>query len=209
MEPLPRDKPAPLRDAAPLWFTTTSALKRLRCPGTVTAPCCLDFLSSASRKHLQRLVLVKPGATSPRLQAVPVPSLADCSALALVRCATFTPSPSLVPPTLLQLAQGFLSHSPSSATGRVWPSLACRMPTPYCQAFLNIPDASAPFCRTYTQTLKTTKPLERWISILWSLVVSCGHTNSSYAENCSDCCNDSLGQGRDHRLKSLMENSCI
>lgn len=80
---------------------------------------------------------------------------------------------------------------------------------PLLLALLNVLDASASFWRIYTETLKTASPVERWISILQSFAVSCDHTNSSYAKTSSDCCNDSLGQGRDHMLKSLTENSCI
>lgn len=74
-------------------------------------------------------------------------------------------------------------------------------------AFLNILGTSASFWRTYTKPLKTANPAERWISILQPLAVSCDHSNSSYTETSSGCCNYPLGQGRDHMLKSSTETA--
>lgn len=47
------------------------------------------------------------------------------------------------------------------------------------------------------------------VSILQPLAVRCDHANSSYMGTASDRCNYSLGQGREHMLKSLTKTSCI
>ena len=172
------------------------------------APNCAAFLSSALRKPLQSLALAKWGVTSPRLHAVLVPSLAYCSALALVRCAAFSRLQacnhwSYCSRWQASSAAYTFSHWKGFTLSGVWDA------KPLLLAFLNIPDASASFWGTYSQPLKTTDTVERWISILQSLVVSCDHANGSYTETSSDCCNNSLGQGRDHMLRSLTETAAF
>lgn len=127
-------------------------------------------------------------------------SLASCSALALVRC-YLHPSPSIITTDLTTASVGLppcLQVQPLEG----FDLFGVQDPQSLLLAFLIIQRTSASFWRTYTKPLRTANPVDRLASILQPLVVSCDHSNSSYAETSSNCCNYPLGQGRDHVLKS-------
>lgn len=116
MERSPQDKPAHLCYAAPPRFTTATAKESVgfKVP-LVLCDHGVALLRNTSSQLFQlpfslekafiKSCPCETGVTSPCFtvsQAVLVPSLAYCSALALVRRTTFTPSPSVLPLTLLQ-----------------------------------------------------------------------------------------------------------